>query len=110
MRSVANMVDNLSEKIRRVLYLTDKYPNPEHGWTCFHCGETFYRQFFARHHFGTTKTMARCQILTLRLEEIEDYLEQISGIDENPDIETDDHAAMEAQRLADHALSVIRNE
>jgi len=25
---------------------------PEHGWTCFHCGETFMKPGLARRHFG----------------------------------------------------------
>ena len=28
------------------------YPAPPHGWTCFHCGETFRRLALAREHFG----------------------------------------------------------
>lgn len=28
------------------------YPKPEHGWTCFHCGETFKTPGAARDHFG----------------------------------------------------------
>jgi hypothetical protein len=27
-------------------------PIPEHGWTCFHCGETFHTVAGARRHFG----------------------------------------------------------
>lgn len=30
----------------------DTYPMPEHGWTCFHCGETFTTPGAARVHFG----------------------------------------------------------
>jgi hypothetical protein len=30
----------------------DCYPHPAHGWTCFHCGETFHAQGKARLHFG----------------------------------------------------------
>lgn len=30
----------------------DTYPTPLHGWTCFHCGETFKRYGLAREHFG----------------------------------------------------------
>ena len=32
----------------------DTYPMPEHGWTCFHCGETFTTPGAAREHFGPT--------------------------------------------------------
>jgi hypothetical protein len=28
------------------------YKAPEHGWTCFHCGETFYHPIPAKRHFG----------------------------------------------------------
>lgn len=28
------------------------YPVPAHGWTCFHCGETFTTPGSARDHFG----------------------------------------------------------
>lgn len=32
----------------------ETYPMPAHGWTCFHCGETFTTPGCARLHFGTT--------------------------------------------------------
>ena len=28
------------------------YQMPAHGWTCFHCGETFTKEGAARDHFG----------------------------------------------------------
>lgn len=28
------------------------YTKPVHGWTCFHCGETFTTEGAARDHFG----------------------------------------------------------
>lgn len=34
----------------------DTYPKPEHGWTCFHCGETFKTVGGAYDHFGATPT------------------------------------------------------
>lgn len=30
----------------------DTYEKPAHGWTCFHCGETFTTVGGARDHFG----------------------------------------------------------
>lgn len=30
----------------------DTYDKPEHGWTCFHCGETFTTVGAATDHFG----------------------------------------------------------
>jgi len=32
--------------------VSDTYPKPPHGWTCFHCGETFKTIGGARDHFG----------------------------------------------------------
>ena len=43
--------------------MTDTYQQPEHGWTCFHCGETFKKFGAARDHFGATlDETAGCQI------------------------------------------------
>lgn len=30
----------------------DTYNTPPHGWTCFHCGDTFTTPGAARDHFG----------------------------------------------------------
>lgn len=32
--------------------MNETYPAPEHGWTCFHCGEAFKKYGAARDHFG----------------------------------------------------------
>lgn len=41
----------------------DTYIAPEHGWTCFHCGETFMHEYTARLHFGKTPNLEpACQI------------------------------------------------
>ena len=32
--------------------VADTYPMPAHGWTCFHCGETFTTPGAAKNHFG----------------------------------------------------------
>ncbi len=32
--------------------MNDTYERPKHGWTCFHCGETFTTLGGARNHFG----------------------------------------------------------
>lgn len=34
----------------------DTYEKPAHGWTCFHCGETFTTVGSARLHFGAEQT------------------------------------------------------
>lgn len=37
---------------------------PEHGWTCFHCGETFTQEHEARCHFGDDETSdTACRIV-----------------------------------------------
>ena len=42
----------------------DTYPTPEHGWTCFHCGETFMHPNPARQHFGATpESEPACRVL-----------------------------------------------
>lgn len=39
------------------------YPRPAHGWTCFHCGETFRVPGLAADHFGADPTaQPACQI------------------------------------------------
>lgn len=38
----------------RALHPEDFYPRPAHGWTCFHCGETFTTPGGAQDHFGET--------------------------------------------------------
>lgn len=36
--------------------MPDTYEKPAHGWTCFHCGETFTTVGGARTHFGAAQT------------------------------------------------------
>lgn len=39
------------------------YVTPEHGWTCFHCGETFTHHIPARRHFGANPSgKPACQL------------------------------------------------
>jgi len=41
----------------------NQYKNPEHGWTCFHCGETFHKLGCAQEHFGETpERQSACQL------------------------------------------------
>lgn len=35
---------------------SETYTPPRHGWTCFHCGETFLTVKSAREHFGLDPT------------------------------------------------------
>lgn len=45
----------------------DTYPMPEHGWTCFHCGETFTTPGSAREHFGPTPNAEPGCLIKVRL-------------------------------------------
>lgn len=47
----------------RIRWLAATYPIPQHGWTCFHCGETFTTVGGAEDHFGAKpNALAACQI------------------------------------------------
>jgi hypothetical protein len=60
---------------------------PKHGWTCFHCGETFVTVEGARKHFGDTfdnrpvceALAARVAVLEGALVEAEAFIDRISG-------------------------------
>jgi hypothetical protein len=45
-------VQDLKAHVRGLTVDKDTYPMPAHGWTCFHCGETFTTPGGARAHFG----------------------------------------------------------
>lgn len=46
------MADKGKTMSAELIALADHYPQPEHGWTCFHCGDTFKTYGSARDHFG----------------------------------------------------------
>jgi hypothetical protein len=85
------------------------YPAPKHGWTCFHCGETFKKPGAARDHFGPTpdwsplcierKTVANCDLLD-RARSAEKYSLECQ--------KSRDEANEEAEALACE-LSALRN-
>jgi NTP pyrophosphatase (non-canonical NTP hydrolase) len=68
----------------------NSYPFPEHGWTCFHCGETFTTPGTARIHFGARPTATpgcllkvqhgeeRAMLMEMR--QLEDGLREITSI------------------------------
>lgn len=47
----------------------ETYPHPSHGWTCFHCGDTFHGQAQARNHFGWTTDAEPGCVLKLSAED-----------------------------------------
>jgi len=43
----------MADRFYREKPSTDTYTPPTHGWTCFHCGETFHVEVQAHGHFGS---------------------------------------------------------
>ena len=89
----------------------DTYTMPEHGWTCFFCGETFTTPGAARDHFGgDLLSLAGCQIkagdergLLMALRKAEDELTRYRAEDSDADRR---HNAL----AADHAQALKREE
>lgn len=82
----------------------DTYPAPEHGWTCFHCGETFTHPNAARLHFGASiHDEPKCQISAHRLRAMENELRRYREED------TDLHRAL-AAKSAEMARAVREAE
>jgi hypothetical protein len=82
----------------------ETYPAPPHGWTCFHCGETFMHANAARLHFGASiYDEPKCQISAHRLRameaELRRYREEDTGL----------HRQI-ARMQADHAVALRREE
>ncbi len=76
-----------STETRGMVMEEDTYEKPPHGWTCFHCGETFMTVGSAKNHFGETPaSQPGCLVrvglggergLLLRLREVEDELTEL---------------------------------
>ena len=86
------------------------YRNPSHGWTCYHCGETFTVPGLALDHFGSPLSEAGCQIkaghernLLHTLREMEDQLARYRAEDSDTD------RAMHAMQ-AEHDRALRREE
>ena len=47
--------------------MSKTYPKPKHGWTCYHCGETFTTWGAAEDHFGKTPAARPGCILKVQL-------------------------------------------
>ena len=81
------------------------YPRPEHGWTCFHCGETFHVMALAAAHFGSDPAFHQtlCQIakqergLGAALRKAEAELERLRSEERDQQ----QHYAMQAQHTVD---------
>jgi hypothetical protein len=91
--------------------MTDTYPMPAHGWTCFFCGETFKTPGAARDHFGAEPLAdAACRIkvgeergLVMALRRAEEELARYHAEDSDAD------RAMFAMR-ADHTRALRQAE
>lgn len=89
----------------------DSYVAPPHGWTCFHCGETFKTVGGARDHFGADPIAdPACRIkvgeergLVMALRRAEEQLARYRAQDSDAD--------REFYRIqADHAVALQRAE
>jgi hypothetical protein len=65
---------DLQAHVRGLTVEADTYLMPAHGWTCFHCGETFRTPGGARLHFGPAPTRP-----PVCVEVVSPELELISG-------------------------------
>lgn len=95
----------------------ETYEKPEHGWTCFHCGETFTTVGAARNHFGgdiwaDPGCMIRVQVgeergLLMELRKREEEVRELRAANEQMDHEVGSYHAMiaELERLFDGARS-----
>jgi hypothetical protein len=82
----------------------ETYTPPAHGWTCFHCGETFHGQQAARLHFGASvNDEPKCQISANRLRAMEAELRRYR------DEDTDLHREI-GRIQSDHAIALRREE
>lgn len=88
--------------------MSETYPTPAHGWTCFHCGENFpgtlAGQKAAQLHFGTwISDEPKCQISAHRVRTMEAALRRYREED------TDLHREI-ARLQSEHAIALRREE
>lgn len=87
------------------------YAMPAHGWTCFHCGDTFKTPGSARLHFGADPMKdPACQIKTLEERGLLMALRKVEGELETYRTEdTELHRQIHAMS-SDHSQALIREE
>jgi hypothetical protein len=95
-----------------MLPMTETYQSPAHGWTCFHCGETFMHPNPARNHFGATPDAEPGCVLRLQgadhglLRKVRGLENQIARYREE---DTDLHRKVAAM-ASDHAAALRSEE
>jgi len=91
----------------------DTYQKPPHGWTCFHCGETFTTPGSARDHFGGSIDAEPGCLIRVQLGDERGLLYALRQAEadlaryRNEDSDTD--RAMHAMR-DDHQRALLREE
>ena len=94
----------------------DFYTPPAHGWTCFHCGDTFMHENVAREHFGgSIDAIPGCRLrmragersLLRRIRWLESQYRALR--DRVTAEDTDKDREISAMR-AEHAQALIREE
>jgi hypothetical protein len=98
----------------------DTYPTPEHGWTCFHCGEHFPGNFAgqraAQEHFGAAvDAIPGCRLrmrkgeksLLRRIRWLEGQLRELGYRVANEDTNKDREMA---KLRGEHARALINEE
>jgi len=92
------------------------YKAPAHGWTCFHCGETFTHENVARAHFGATPDAGPGCLLRMQpgerplLRRIRYLEKELSKLRHQVcDEDTELHRVIHGME-ADHAVALRREE
>lgn len=110
-RKVAGISDSVLADVRKHIRGTsdgpETYSEPRHGWTCFHCGETFRTERGAALHFGEQPgQVARCIAAEARLATAEKALgDWLAEEDAWSGELEDDRRCREAREAARAALS-----
>jgi hypothetical protein len=87
------------------------YERPEHGWTCFFCGETFKTPGLARAHFGGDPlSMAGCQIKAGEERMLLGALREAEKLLDDYRRECDPESKRYYEMQADHAAALRREE
>lgn len=95
----------------------DTYPTPRHGWTCYHCGETFTTPGAAAFHFGAKPDATPGCLLKVKVGDERGWLIEIRKLEAERDEllrercaeDSELHRALQAKE-ADMQVAVRRAE